>query len=57
MYKNRRMKHVETSRNELRREIRKIMERVISTTVHCKNFGKCHNVSPCLCQYNNNMVR
>jgi hypothetical protein len=47
MYVNEKMKPVETIPGmQGRGEVQRIMERVNSTMIYCKNFCKCHSVLP-----------
>jgi hypothetical protein len=46
MYVNGKMRPVETIPGMAGGGIRRMMEVVNSTMIHCKNFNKCHNTSP-----------
>jgi hypothetical protein len=46
MYKNGKMKVVETIPGMGGGGLRRMMEEVNSTMIYCKNFGKYHNVPP-----------
>jgi hypothetical protein len=54
MYENGNMRPVETVPGMGEGGKRRMMEKVNSTMIYCKNFYKCHNVPSIQLQYGNN---